>query len=159
MTPFKCETPYTRSHIKRDFTRSVREFSTGPVDAEKPCNYYPDLESAANLYVSTLAYHKQQQQQRKSNGSTCGFPTPSETEIPQLQAHCVQAIYTSRKAWVLLMVMLIRRKVVEIAATRRTGTMSRLSVVTEVSLYPCKCLWFHETSTNGRTGTGIVGGS
>lgn len=87
---------WSRERIREDFAEGVRELDQENAAEENPDDFDPEEEiqdygdvarSLPVFCVSSRAYQKLSGRLQK-DGDTNGFTSPSQTEIPQLQAHC-----------------------------------------------------------------------
>lgn len=95
---------YSRSAIQQDFAAGIRELDQENAEEEDPDNYDPSEEIrdydqvARDLPVfcaSSRAYQKLAGRMKKDN-DVPGFETAEQTEIPQLQAHCMKLTENGR---------------------------------------------------------------
>ena len=97
---------YSRGAIRQDYAAGIRELDQEIAEEEDAANFDPEVdrrdydEVARNLpvfCVSARAYQKLKGRLQKDK-SPPGFTHVDETEVPALQAHCIQLTTTGRQA-------------------------------------------------------------
>ncbi|KIW34327.1 uncharacterized protein PV07_01112 [Cladophialophora immunda] len=97
---------YSRTAIRQDYAAGIRELDQELAEEEDAANFDPGVDArdydevARNLpvfCVSSRAYQKLKGRLKKDK-TPAGFQHEDETEIPALQAHCVQLTATARQA-------------------------------------------------------------
>ncbi|KAJ9613364.1 hypothetical protein H2200_003306 [Cladophialophora chaetospira] len=97
---------YSRVAIRQDYAAGIRELDQEIAEEEDAANFDPEVdrrdydEVARNLpvfCVSSRAYQKLKGRLQKDN-SQPGFSHIDETEVPALQAHCIQMTTAGRQA-------------------------------------------------------------
>lgn len=113
--PHECiqaRNAYSKKELKRDFARGIHTFhsqSQHQPDHEPDPAYYHALEADLPVFcVSTRAYQKLQGRLRRE-APVAGFRPLEETEIPQLQAHCIAVTEQAREASALRFLFHLRR--------------------------------------------------
>ncbi|KIW97825.1 uncharacterized protein Z519_01409 [Cladophialophora bantiana CBS 173.52] len=97
---------YSRGAIRQDYAAGIRELDQELAEEEDAANFDPEVDArdydevARNLpvfCVSSRAYQKLKGRLRRDR-TPPGFQHIDETEVPALQAHCVQLTATARQA-------------------------------------------------------------
>lgn len=103
---------YSKRELKHDFARGIHSFHNTsqhqPISTQDP-GYYHALEQDLPVFcVSTRAYQKLQGRLRRE-APVSGFNALEQTEIPQLQAHCIAVTEQAREASALRFLFHLRR--------------------------------------------------
>lgn len=103
---------YSKRELKHDFARGIHSFhntSQHPPTSAKDPSYYHALEQDLPVFcVSTRAYQKLQGRLRRE-APVSGFNALEQTEISQLQAHCIAVTEQAREASALRFLFHLRR--------------------------------------------------
>jgi len=103
---------YSKKELKHDFARGIHSFHNTfqhpPTSVQDP-SYYHALEQDLPVFcVSTRAYQKLQGRLRRE-APVSGFNALEQTEISQLQAHCIAVTEQAREASALRFLFHLRR--------------------------------------------------
>lgn len=103
---------YSKKELKHDFARGIHAFHSRsrhvPSSTQDP-SYCHALEQDLSVFcVSTCAYQKLQGRLRRE-APVSGFSALEQTEIPQLQAHCITVTEQAREASALRFLFHLRR--------------------------------------------------
>lgn len=103
---------YTKKELKYDFARGIHSFHNTSQHQFTPTqdpSYYHALEQDLPVFcLSTRAYQKLQGRLRRE-APVSGFSALEQTEIPQLQAHCIAVTEQAREASALRFLFHLRR--------------------------------------------------
>ena len=103
---------YSKRELKHDFARGIHSFhntSQHPSTPTQDPNYYHALEQDLPVFcASTRAYQKLQGRLHRE-APVSGFSALEQTEIPQLQAHCIAVTEQAREASALRFLFHLRR--------------------------------------------------
>lgn len=128
----------TSQTIKADFAHSIRDLNTNspgpslkPYDTahtqtqigQRPRNYYKELERSLPIFtISSRAFFKLQGYLR-AEPAVAGFRVLEDTQIPQLQAHCIALTQRARETACLRFLLHLRQLLgsVEVWATASGG--------------------------------------
>lgn len=102
----KGRNAWSRHHIQEDFAEGIKELDQENAAEQDPDNFDPEQDirdydevarSLPVFCVSSRAYQKLSDRLQKDS-SVCGFTSTDQTEMPQLQAHCLKLTEKGRLA-------------------------------------------------------------